>query len=199
MICHPSHPTYANCKQHGYFNITSPSHPRDSVPRYTMFGVRNAINNMQVFELSSMPLGISSNRPTARLSFLQLCLKQRRSWTDGFREMSRIKQKAYRGWLLLRGRVRLWSKALPLARVWSHSERARTLEITKELLVLRGRLYRGVSDSVLLEGASGRPGDEGSSLLEGSLGEDFAKLSFVSTNTQWESLEIGLFHIMGYK
>jgi len=26
-----------------------------------------------------------------------------------------------------------------------------------------------------------------------------AKLSFVSTNTRWESLEIGLFYIMGYK
>jgi len=40
-----------------------PTHPRDIVPRYTMFGVRNAINNMQVFEPSSMPLGISYSDP----------------------------------------------------------------------------------------------------------------------------------------
>lgn len=42
--------------------------------RYTMFGVRKAINNVQVFEPSRMPLGISYIRPVLYSLFLaSLC------------------------------------------------------------------------------------------------------------------------------
>lgn len=72
--------------------------------RYTMFGVRKAINNVQVFEPSCVPLGISYTRP---ILYCQLPSILERNFgranyarSNSSQEMSRIKQKAYRGWLL---------------------------------------------------------------------------------------------------